>query len=120
MAREYLVDNFARFWREDGLEVVYLYGTDWFVPADLVLVHVDLSVVPESYIEFAARYPIVLNGRVRDIGKSAISGYLVHPGDDWDGPVIVKTDLNSGGYAEYRSSLNNLRRRRQRGRSRDA
>ena len=82
------------------------------MPADLVLVHVDLSVVPEPYLEFAARYPIVLNGRVRDIRKTAISRYLVRPGDDWGGPVIVKTDLNSGGYPEYRSSLTGLRRRR--------
>jgi hypothetical protein len=42
----YLVHLLAQFWREDGLEVVYLYGTDHFVPVDLLLVHVDLSVVP--------------------------------------------------------------------------
>jgi hypothetical protein len=38
--------------------------------------------------------------------------YLVHPGDDWEGPVIVKSDLNCGGAAEYRSSLSGLRRLR--------
>jgi hypothetical protein len=69
----YLVHDLAQLWREDGLEVVYLYGTDRFVPADLALVHVDLSVVPEPYLEFAARYPIVLNGRVRDIRKTVTS-----------------------------------------------
>jgi hypothetical protein len=36
----------------------------------------------------------------------------VRPGDDWDGPVIVKADLNCGGYAEYLSSLTGLRRLR--------
>ena len=80
------------------------------MPADLVLVHVDLSVVPESYLEFAARYPIVLNGRVRDIRKTVTSRYLVQPGDGWDGPVIVKSDLNCGGAAEYGSSQTGLRR----------
>jgi hypothetical protein len=108
----YLIHHLAQVWREDGLEVVYLYGTDRFVSADLVLVHVDLSVVPEAYLEFAARYPIVLNGRVRDIRKSMTSAYLVRPGDGWDGPVIVKADLNSGGYPEYWSSLTRLRRLR--------
>jgi hypothetical protein len=108
----YLVHHLSELWREDGLEVVYLYGTDRFVPADLVLVHVDLSVVPEPYLEFAARYPIVLNGRVRDVRKTVTSRYLVRPGDDWEGPVIVKADLNSGGYPEYLSSLTGLRRLR--------
>jgi hypothetical protein len=106
----YLVHHLAKLWREDGLEVGYLYGTGRFVPADLVLAHVDLSVVPEPYLEFAARYPIVLNGRVRDIRKTVTSRYLVRPGDDWDGPVIVKADLNHGGYPEYLSSLTGLRR----------
>jgi len=108
----YLVHQLAEMWRDGGLEVVYLYGIDRFVPADLVLVHVDLSVVPDAYLEFASRYPIVLNGRVRDIRKTATSRYLVRPGDGWNGPVIVKTDLNSGGYPEYRSSLTGLRSRR--------
>jgi len=97
----YIVDQLARFWREDGHEVVYLFGTNRFVPADLVLVHVDLSVVPDQYIDFAASYPIVLNGRVRDIRKSTTSKNLVHPGDAWEGPVIVKSDLNYGGFPEW-------------------
>jgi hypothetical protein len=108
----YLVHHLAELWRQDGLEVVYLYGTHRFVPADLVLVHVGLSVVPEPYLEFGARYPIVLNGRIRDIRKTVTSRYLVRPGDDWDGPVIVKSDLNNGGYPEYLSSLTGLRRMR--------
>ncbi len=108
----YLIHHLAQMWREDGLEVAYLYGTDHFVPADLVLVHVDLSVVPEAYLDFAARYPIVLNGRVRDIRKTVTSRYLVGAGDSWDGPVIVKSDLNCGGYPEYLNSLTGLRRLR--------
>jgi hypothetical protein len=63
-------------------------------------VHVDLTVVPEAYLEFAARYPIVLNGRVRDIRKTTTSRYLLRSDGGWEGPVIVKTDLNSGGSPE--------------------
>jgi hypothetical protein len=99
-ARIYLVDRLARFWREDGHEVVYLFGTERFVPADLLLVHVDLSIVPERYFDFAARYPVILNGHVRDIRKSVTSRNLVRPGDGWDGPVIVKSDLNYAGLPE--------------------
>jgi hypothetical protein len=96
----YIVDHLAHFWQEDGFEVMYLFGTRRFVPADLVFVHVDLSVVDDEYLRFAARYPIAVNGSVRDIRKSAISTGLVRPGDDWPGPVIVKTDLNYGGQPE--------------------
>jgi hypothetical protein len=96
----YIVDHLARFWREDGHEVVYLFGTNRFVSADLVLVHVNLSVVPDEYIDFASRYPFVLNGRVRDIRKSTTSKNLVRRADAWEGPVIVKSDLNFGGYPE--------------------
>jgi hypothetical protein len=108
--RFYLVHTLAGVWRERGLEVICVYGTDRFVPADLALVHVDLSVVPEEYLEFAAQYPIVLNGRVRDIRKTTTSRHLVRPGDDWEGPVIVKSNLNYGGRPEYRNSLTGIRR----------
>ena len=103
----YLVHHLAEPWREDGHDIVYVYGIKRFVPADLALVHVDLSIVPEDYLDFAAQYPIVLNGRVRDIRKTTTSRYLVRPGDGWDGPVIVKTDLNHGGSPEriYASRL---------------
>lgn len=96
----YIVDHLARFWREDGHEVVYLFGTRRHVPADLVFVHVNLSVVHPEYLAFAARYPLAVNGSVRDIRKSTISTNLVRPGDGWQGPVVVKSDLNFGGLPE--------------------
>lgn len=96
----YLVHYMAESWRSDGHEVIYLFGTGQFVPADLVLVHVNLSVVPDEYLELASRYPIALNHRVCDIRKSTISHNLVGPGDPWGGPVIVKSDLNYAGLPE--------------------
>ena len=96
----YIVDHLARYWREDGHTVRYLFGTRRFVPADLVFVHVDLSIVPDVYLELASRYPIVINGRIRDIRKSTTSRNLLRPGDSWAGPVIVKSDLNHGGEPE--------------------
>jgi hypothetical protein len=96
----YIVHHLARFWREDGHEVAYVFGTRRFVPADLVLVHVDLSVVPAPYLDFAAQYPMALNRSVGDIRKSVVSTNLVGPGDPWKGPVMVKSDLNCGGWSE--------------------
>jgi hypothetical protein len=99
-AGSYLVDAVARQWALAGWEVVDLYGTTAHVPADLLFVHVDLSEVPEPYLEFASRYPRTVNGRVRDIRKSAFSAHLLRPGDPWPGPVIVKSDRNYGGFPE--------------------
>ena len=96
----YIVDDLACCWRDDGHTVTYVFGTRRFVPADLVFVHVNLSVVPEDYLAFASRYPIVVNGRIRDIRKSTNSQNLLRPGDSWGGRVIVKSDLNYAGEPE--------------------
>src|SRR5579862_1163323 len=90
----YIVDCYAEYWREDGHEVIPLFGVAQFVPADLIIVHVDLSVVPEEYLDFARRYPVVLNGAVRDIRKSTYSRLWLKPGDPYEGKVIVKSNYN--------------------------
>jgi hypothetical protein len=107
----YIVDHLARCWREDGHAVTYLFGTQLFVPADLLFIHVNLSVVPDEYLEFASQYPIVVNGRIRDIRKSTTSRNLLGPGDSWDGRVIVKSDLNYAGEPERMLRRSWLQRR---------
>ncbi len=96
----YVVHPTAEYWREDGYEVVYLFGARRFVPADVVVVHVDLSVVPDEYLELAARYPAAVNGTLGDIRKRTFSRNLLTPDDTWSGPVIVKSDLNTAGRPE--------------------
>lgn len=96
----YLIHHYAEFWREDGHEVVFLFGTGQFVPADVLVVHVDLTVVPREYLEFAHRYPVALNAEVSDIRKSTYSQLLVRPGDAYDGKVIVKSNYNFAGTPE--------------------
>lgn len=97
-----VISHLAEFWREDGCHVEFVFGVRNFVPADLAVLHVDLSVVPEEYIRFSRRYPVVVNGAVRDTRKSVISRNLVAPDDPYDGPVIVKSDLNFAGEPERR------------------
>ncbi|MGO8994643.1 MAG: hypothetical protein ACLQVI_15110 [Polyangiaceae bacterium] len=96
----YTVHDFADVWREDGHRVVFLFGARSFVPADLVLLHVNLSVVPDEYLELASRYPIVVNGKAKDIRKSTYSTLRVTRDDPYAGPVIVKSDLNYAGVPE--------------------
>lgn len=75
-------------------------GPDGDAQGDAVIVHVDCSVTPEPYLEFAARFPLAVNARIADIRKRAVSGALLSRGEDWAGPVIVKADLNSRGSPE--------------------
>ena len=96
----YYVTHLSRHWSEAGHDVVFVYGVAAFVPADIAIVHVNLSVVPEAYLDMAARYPIAINGRIRDIRKSRLSRNIVAPGDPWDGEVIVKSNLNYAGQPE--------------------
>jgi hypothetical protein len=100
LQRKFTIQPLARLWRADGHTIKFVYGADQHEPADVAILHIDLSVVPPEYVSLAAQYPVVLNGNVTDIRKSVISRQLVRPGDDYDGPVIVKTDLNRNGLPE--------------------
>ena len=96
----YAIHYLSEFWRADGLEVVHLFGVEELVPADVVVVHVDTSVVPDEYLEFARRYPIAINAGVSDIRKSSFSTLRVTRDSDYAGPIIVKSDLNYAGVPE--------------------
>jgi hypothetical protein len=100
--QNYLITYYANIWQQKGSRIIVLFGARRFVAADLIIVHVDLSVVPDNYLEFAARYPIVLNGQVRDIRKSRISKNLLSPDTEYQGAVIVKSDNNYAGMPERR------------------
>lgn len=102
LTQHYAIKYLADIWQEKGINTVFVFGTKRFVPADLAILHVDLSVVPEEYIEFAQDYPLVLNGKVKDIRKSTFSDHIIHPGDDYKGKIIVKSNLNFAGEPERR------------------
>lgn len=104
-ARHYLLKRYciwfiADYWRKNGYTVKFLFGVSKFVPADLCFVHVDLSVVPDQYLEFANRYPVVVNGSVKDIRKSTFTQHKVTKDSSYPGSVIVKSNLNSAGWPE--------------------
>jgi hypothetical protein len=100
-------------WRAQGIDVQVARGPrDPLLrrPFDLVFPHLNLTRTPDEYREVLDRLPNVVNAGVYDISKRAISSNLVGPDDDWDGPVIVKTDKNYGGLPE--SSLERTARTR--------
>jgi len=92
--------HLAQIWRNDGVRVHYLFGVKKHIPADLAILHVDLTAVPKEYTDFAKRYPIALNGNLRNISKSLISQNRINPKDGYEGRVIVKSELNFAGRPE--------------------
>ncbi|QND59667.1 hypothetical protein [Mesorhizobium huakuii] len=68
--------------------------------ADIAVLHVDATVTPADHVDYARRFPICLNIGASDISKRRISGALLSEGDAWQGPVIVKSNLNNLGIPE--------------------
>ena len=82
-------------------------GHSWILPmgpkvvrGDIAILHVDATVVAEEYLALQSRYAMTINFAVADNSKRRISRNLLTSGDDWAGPVIVKSNLNSGGQME--------------------
>jgi hypothetical protein len=68
--------------------------------ADIALLHVDATITPADYLDYARSFPFCLNVETADISKRRVSGALVKENDAWQGPVIVKSNLNNRGIPE--------------------
>jgi hypothetical protein len=100
----YLLRELAEIWQNDGLRVSVLRGLGNHVDADLAILHVDMTVAPENYLAFISRYPLAINGSIRDISKRRISSNLVRRGDSYRGQVVVKTNNNCRGACDAESA----------------
>ena len=98
--QRYDIMHVAKYWQEVGHEVFPVFGTKQFIPADIAILHVDLSLVPQGFVDFANRYAICLNKRALDIRKSRVSKNLLHKNDHYTGQVIIKSNENTGGIPE--------------------
>lgn len=92
----------APLWEAEGVRLRIVTESDADPPADVAWLHVDQSVVPASWQARLERFPRVINGRVLDIRKRRISANLVSRYGEDPGPVIVKSDLNCGGFPDFR------------------
>lgn len=95
-----MICHIASRWEKEGHHVKHLFGCQADHHADVLLLHIDLSCIPSDYIHFAEHYPRVLNHQLIDIRKRSISEHLVDQSSNYNGPVIVKTNLNCGGAPE--------------------
>jgi len=94
-------------WENIGIDIRVLRGIEHFETADGLILHPDLTIVPDDYLAFCRRYPLIINGGARDISKRMISSSLVGQNDPYSGPVIVKTNLNRGGKPERKMARQN-------------
>lgn len=99
----YHLGRIAELWRRNGLDVREARGPDALGEADAVIPHVCLTVLPPDYLDALRRHPAALNARVADISKRRFSRLILQPGSGFDGPVIVKSNLNARGLGEARA-----------------
>ena len=88
-----------------GHEVQVVVGPNADVSGDLAILHVDCSLVLQEYVALAERFTRTVNGRCLDITKRATSEALLAEGEDWSGPVIVKSNLNAKGFPEVQHNM---------------
>jgi len=96
----YLLRLLQQRWEEQGLRVDVIRPGATAEPADLAILHIDSTRVPDDCLQELSRYPRVLNGRVTDISKRSFSAQLLQRDDAYEGQVIVKTDANYGGISD--------------------
>lgn len=107
----YVIELLASEWQKMGFDVQMLSGTGNMRSADVLIPHLDLTIIPHDYCMFMEQYPRVINKDVLDISKSRISSNLLHKNDSYGGPVIVKTDRNYGGLPEAHLGIDSDRDR---------
>ena len=71
---------------------------------DIGILHFDQTKLSQNLLPENPFQRPLLNERVLDISKSRFSTLRVTAGDGWDGPVIIKSDLNCYGVQEWKKN----------------
>src|SRR4030042_3108700 len=100
LSTKYLIKLLMEEWKGMGFTIEVIQGTKNAVPADVLIPHIDLTLTPNRYSKYFGQYPLVINRDGTDISKSKISPNILREKDHYEGPVIVKTNRNSGGMPE--------------------
>ncbi|AZO38958.1 hypothetical protein EOA27_08820 [Mesorhizobium sp. M2A.F.Ca.ET.037.01.1.1] len=105
----YMLFDLLEELKRRGHSVRIVAGTSARPEADIAILHVDATVTPPEYVEYARTYPFCLNIGAADISKRRVSGAVIDRDHSWRGPVIVKSSLNNLGTREQ--TLNRRSRR---------
>ena len=95
----YIAHALGERWVRAGHDVILHRGVNP-PPADLAILHVDLTVVPQAYCAALSRYARVVNAAAGDASKRRVSQCVLARDDPWSGPVMVKANANVSGRAE--------------------
>lgn len=99
----YMLFDILQELKRRGHRIVVTQGVPDRPPVgDAAILHVNATVTPPEYVAYARSFPCCLNLGAADISKRRISGARLDRGDDWPGPVIVKSNLNYRGVPEVR------------------
>jgi hypothetical protein len=110
--RHFVLSSLAGHWASRGITIHEGQG---FVPgAQAHVLHVNRTFLTEADLPARHDAAPVVNWAVRDISKRRVSVLRVMPDDSWDGPVIVKTNLNHFGIPETRNRPVDQRERNRR------
>jgi len=96
----YLLFDVLQDLKRRGHSIRIQKGPSKTYDADIAVLHVDATITPADHVDYARRFPFCLNVGASDISKRRISGALITESDTWQGPVIVKSDLNNLGIPE--------------------
>jgi hypothetical protein len=116
LEKGYLIAKLAWHWRRRGHQITAGPLRQIDPRLDLAILHFDCTrISPETLPANPSHRPF-LNSKVLDISKRGFSTARVLPGDEWTGPVIVKSNLNYFGEPEWgrsqrHSLIENFRRR---------
>lgn len=100
---DYAIDHYAAFWRKSGHRVIDHVGVDNVPNADIAVVHIDLTVIPQQYVDLIEELPRVINGQILDVSRRRYSQLLLDKNSRYEGAVIVKTNRNHGGFPEQKA-----------------
>lgn len=101
----YVLHAMIQQWRRLGIDVEIDAGFP--ANADLCILHHDRTRLNARDLPLAPAGVRVLNANVLDISKRLYSELMLSEDDDWNGPVIIKTNLNSFGGPERRGGRRN-------------
>lgn len=105
-ASRYIMGDVLTILAARGHRITVTGRPDRMPSGDLLILHVDCSVVPPEYLAAAAAFPAAINAKVGDITKRSFSTLLVGRDSDWAGKVIIKSNLNYRGKPEQRQNYN--------------
>lgn len=101
LPKAFVASVLSQHWQNEGHQVCVSATPDPM--ADCVVLHLDQTVVRPEQVPALPRSTPLINGRVLDISKRGLSTLMLSPNSDWDGPVILKTNLNHFGKPERRN-----------------